>query len=352
MNTNLSTRGKREVLWNRLKEISDNGKLAMCKSRKEVGRMVGYTVDREQAGYLWVTSMIKQGKLKETVMGIDKRGYMEYDYKLVENPVKSEDLRTDWGNARVKGKVRFEKLKELAKNGELAKAKTRQDLVKLAGYPEKDYAAGYSWIRGLIKQGHIKETNIVLSDRGMEASYYLTGTEPSYKYESAKVKTNKENTMPNKKLSMKDRGKIKWEKLLEGANGGSLALCKNRREVAELVGYTKGEAHRGHSWVSNLIKQGHLIEKRVGTNHRGFAVCEYSLGTTPDYGPGVVFNTPEPQIIERARMVSDAPSETTIATPNAKVVITYGELKIELNEVSPDMVKDIIADMFNKVKGE
>lgn len=192
MGRSLSTHGKREVLWKRLKELSDNGKLSMCKSRKEVARMVGYTADREQTGYLWVSGMIRQGKLKETVMGIDNRGYMEYDYKLVEDPVPTKDIRNDWGDARKKGKVNFERLKELAANGKLAQARTRKEVATLVGYGEDEQRTGYSWVSNLITNGHLKETDLYVSPDGkMYGHYALTGTSPSYNYEEQKKRKDR-----------------------------------------------------------------------------------------------------------------------------------------------------------------
>ena len=359
MNTNLSTRGKRQVLWNKLKEISDNGKLDMCKSRKEVARMVGYTADRERAGYLWVSSMVKSGKLKETMFGIDKRGFMEYEYKLVENPVKTKDLRDDWGNARAKGRVRFNKLKIASLNGELAKAKTRQDLVKLVGYPEADKNAGYAWIRSLINQGHIKEDNMqLLPDGTFRADYSLSGTAPAYRYEKADiVNDNKETKVMPNNLSKRQKGQQKWIKLMEEAERGRLALCRTRKDVAKLAGYKDSETHRGYSWVMNMLTRGHIREKKLGYNDAGVMEYEFSIGAQPNYRLGKKKKIKqEVQPVEQG-VIHDIPESTPVTLDKTNqdkpnVVITYGELRIEFNEANADTMREVIMALADKVKGE
>ena len=247
MNRGLNSRGKSKVLWSRLKEVSDSGKLAMCKSRREVAQAVGYPQERMQAGYLWVAGLVKQGKLKETIMGIDRRGYMEYDYKIVEQPV----------------------------------------VVK------------------------------------------------------------KENKM-TKKLSKRAKGQIKWGNIVDASEDGRLDKCRTRRDLAKLAGYQDNEMHSGYSWVTNMLGRGHIVETKIGGDERGVALYSFKIGTPPNYS-NTTPNRKQPasQIIERASV----PTSTTAPTSaTAQIIITYGELKVELNNFDAETLKDILVELINKVK--
>ena len=91
-----------------------------------------------------------------------------------------------------------------------------------------------------------------------------------------------------KGLSKRQRGKLRYQKLVEIANNGRLSIAKNRREVARLVGYMPGQEHSGYSWVTNMINRGHLKETVVGSGRHGYLEYEYTLGSNKpryDLGP-------------------------------------------------------------------
>ena len=94
-----------------------------------------------------------------------------------------------------RGRELFGKLKELAKDGTLEKAKSRADVATLVGYPSDQSKAGYSWVSNLIRRNYLKEKIVgVTPSGGMIAQYTLGDEEPMYDYEEFKKrKEAKEN---------------------------------------------------------------------------------------------------------------------------------------------------------------
>lgn len=84
---------------------------------------------------------------------------------------------------REKGRIRFEKLKELDETGVLAEANTRPDVATLIGYTKEQWKQGYSWVTNMIARGYLSETIVGFSPSGRgEYEYHMTGLEPDYDY--------------------------------------------------------------------------------------------------------------------------------------------------------------------------
>lgn len=62
-----------------------------------------------------------------------------------------------------------------------------------------------------------------------------------------------------KKLSPREIGKLRWQKIIEAEKRGELQFCGTRKDVAVLAGYDRNET-KGVMWVRNMINRGHLIE--------------------------------------------------------------------------------------------
>ena len=114
---------------------------------------------------------------------------------------------------REKGRVLFDRLKELDEDGTLSKAKTRADVARLVGYSEERAKAGYAWVSNLIKRGHISEAIQEWTPSGkMVAEYHTTGSMPDYGYEEvSRRKAKKEKiasewtTWQNKEASKQSK---------------------------------------------------------------------------------------------------------------------------------------------------
>lgn len=83
---------------------------------------------------------------------------------------------------RRKGELRLAKLKQLAKSGELQKAKIRFDVAEMCGYTQKQRSAGYAWVGYLIKRGVLNERLVGRNPKNNWAEYeFSLATTPKTK---------------------------------------------------------------------------------------------------------------------------------------------------------------------------
>ena len=75
-----------------------------------------------------------------------------------------------------KGDLRLAKLKQIAQDGTLQKAKIRFDVATLCGYTTKQRGAGYAWVKNLIKRGVLIERAVGLRPNGRNEYEYYLGT--------------------------------------------------------------------------------------------------------------------------------------------------------------------------------
>lgn len=88
-----------------------------------------------------------------------------------------------------------------------------------------------------------------------------------------------------KNMPIRKRGEIYFNRLKELEKDGTLSKAKNRADVARLVGYSSEQARAGYSWVSNMVRRGHLTETIRSWSPSGRMEAEYHLsGTVPIYG--------------------------------------------------------------------
>ena len=216
MEEELQPAEKGKLRWERLKEAEEHGSLASAKNRYEVANLAGFTEDERSRGYQWISSMVAKNYLQEIMHGVGKNGKFEYEYHAVGDPdysrqkakearLKKQQQRKKEGAAQVakkqgktvmeRGRELFGKLKELAKDGTLEKARSRADVATLVGYPSDQSKAGYSWVSNLIRRNYLKEKIVgVTPSGGMIAQYTLGDEEPMYDYEEFKKrKEAKEN---------------------------------------------------------------------------------------------------------------------------------------------------------------
>lgn len=85
---------------------------------------------------------------------------------------------------REKGRILFDRLRELDEDGTLSKASSRADVAKLVGYSEERSKAGYAWVSNLIRRGHLEEIAREWTPSGkMVAEYHVANSSPDYGYE-------------------------------------------------------------------------------------------------------------------------------------------------------------------------
>lgn len=70
--------------WEKLKELTDSGKLGEAKDRQDVVEMLGY--DRKNTSvYNWLVSHIRRGNIVENLYGVDSSG-PAFEYYIAKNP--------------------------------------------------------------------------------------------------------------------------------------------------------------------------------------------------------------------------------------------------------------------------
>lgn len=93
--------------------------------------------------------------------------------------------------AAKKGELRFNKLKELDKDGKLAFIKTRRELALACGYPEEQINNGIAWVFRLINCGYLSEVTTGYVNGQYEKEFHLTGKQPDFEYRGVKKANHK-----------------------------------------------------------------------------------------------------------------------------------------------------------------
>lgn len=173
-----------------------------------------------------------------------------------------------------------------------------------------------------------------------------------------------------KEMSVREKGRVLFDRLKELDEDGTLSKAKTRADVARLVGYSEERAKAGYAWVSNLIRRGHLNEIIQEWTPSGRMVAEYhTTGSMPDYGyeevnrrkakkkieqelrrwqdkleAGYIPQAPEPQVYNEKQVTSD----TKIITP-IKIEITRGSITIKVEMDDYEKVSEFVKEVL---KGE
>lgn len=131
-------------------------------------------------------------------------------------------------------------------------------------------------------------------------------------------------------LTAHQKGKIYFDRLTDLDNSGELSKAHNRNEVVNLVGYTGSEGN-GYSWVSNLVRRGHLTEALVSIED-GKKIYEYHLARKrPTYGKKrrtkkVI--TAEDRTIQLQKIHDEAMKYCVAKEEKPQLVIRYGKVEI------------------------
>ena len=139
------------------------------------------------------------------------------------------------------------------------------------------------------------------------------------------------NETMDKKITNKQKGKLRMDRLREAAKSGKLAFAKNRNDVAEMVGYLPGQ-NGGYQWVLYNIQKGVLKEEIVKYNNYGRAEYIYT------------FNDPEDKTKKTIeKMVAEQP-QIIISDEEKPIMITIykGDMTISLENITAEMAADII----------
>lgn len=83
LNKPISNRAKGLLRQERLAELDESGVLQVVKNRKDLLGYLGYTSEQYTAGCGWINRMIRNKVLTETLVGINKYGFPEYEYHFL-----------------------------------------------------------------------------------------------------------------------------------------------------------------------------------------------------------------------------------------------------------------------------
>ena len=82
MKKDMPPQEKGKVLFARLQDLDEDGTLSKAKTRADVARLVGYPEERAQAGYMWVSSLIRRGYVSEIIREWTPSGNMVAEYHM------------------------------------------------------------------------------------------------------------------------------------------------------------------------------------------------------------------------------------------------------------------------------
>lgn len=143
-----------------------------------------------------------------------------------------------------------------------------------------------------------------------------------------------------KPLSAMEKGRLTWARIEEAERDGRLQQAKGRVDVAHIAGYTDDK--RGYSWASNLIKRGAIVETIYAPGE-----YTYAIGKAPKFEyTGSKLRNKKVKPVEKAEPVKRTEpvilSRAYVPTENGKVVIECGGMRITMENVGVEYVKEII----------
>lgn len=142
------------------------------------------------------------------------------------------------------------------------------------------------------------------------------------------------------------RGELRWNRIKECEDDGTLSKARNRMDIVEMLG-SERKYNAVYTWVSNMITRGFIKETMYGVNNNGKMEYEYHTVRTPNFSPA--------KNAHKGRKVTKKPTPKTVAIPvidkepkQAKVVIRYKELTIELDGINETIIENIVDRLANR----
>lgn len=150
----------------------------------------------------------------------------------------------------------------------------------------------------------------------------------------------------NEPINHFKRGELRWKRIKEYEDDGTLSRAKNRMDIVEMLG-SERKYGAVYTWVSNMITRGFMKETMTGINNNGKMEYEYHTVKAPNFSPAKNAN--------KGRKIIKTPTPRAVAIPvidreprQAKVVIRYKELTIELDGINEAVIENIIDKLASK----
>ena len=141
-----------------------------------------------------------------------------------------------------------------------------------------------------------------------------------------------------KGLTRKERNELRLKRLKELDASGELIKATSRLEVSRLMGFNERKYGAGYSWISKLVRDGYLKETLLLTSQSGRPEFEYRIARGA-----------RPKSSDRTtRRTSTRPRQRIDTSKIQKVVIRYGELSIELEQVDQAFISQVVSSLIDK----
>lgn len=136
------------------------------------------------------------------------------------------------------------------------------------------------------------------------------------------------------------RGELRWKRIKEYEDNGTLSKARNRMDLVEMLGAER-KYNAVYSWISNMVTRGFIKETMTGVDANGKMEYEYHTVRTPNFSPA--------SNAHKGCKVTEKPTPKAVAIPvidkepkQAKVVIKYNDLTIELENIDRETIEGIV----------
>lgn len=161
----------------------------------------------------------------------------------------------------------------------------------------------------------------------------------------ARVSISEETMKKAENIDNRKKGALRYQRLVEIAQNGTLQKCKSRVDVALACGYTEHQKPAGYAWTKNLIKTGKLVEHLAGRDPlTNLPEYEYSLGSKK----GEKVKKEEPKEEPKAEPKEETVSMYGIGNTTTMVAIKVGEISVEITGAPVEYAKAIIETIIKK----
>lgn len=157
-----------------------------------------------------------------------------------------------------------------------------------------------------------------------------------------------EDTLKKNNLAPRERGRLRYQRLIELENSGKISLLTTRKELAQAVGYSPDNA-TGVSWVNTMINRGYLSETLRGFENGEFRKEFHTTGKVPDYDNEAAKKPRKrknktnllPKDYEELENSLPKFKEYAKNTDNRKLIIQKGDITITVELSADDIIKMI-----------
>lgn len=163
----LSTAQKSRLIKNKLIELEESGKIQFIKTRQDLAKAIGVNSPSANASSR-IANLISRNLVSERLVGFSNQHKAEYEYHVNTVNCRRELYSTPkvgTGSSSPKGLriVRFRKLLELDKAGDLEAHMTRRQLLEKLGYAHEETSLnnGRSALSAWMKQGFLRATPVI-----------------------------------------------------------------------------------------------------------------------------------------------------------------------------------------------